>query len=799
MADVGEVRYKVEVDTSGVSKDINDAQSKIRSGFKKTGGAADAAANLISSGYAAKVSRAVINAGGQIAKFGLQFNMQMEDYTTNFTTLLGSAEKAQTLVNNLKEMAAKTPFGTSDLADASQTLLAFGVSAQDLMPVLNNLGDISLGNKERFQNLALAFGQVSAAGKMTGQDLLQFVNAGFNPLKIIAEKTGESMEEVRDRMSEGGVTAQEVADAMATATSEGGQFFGAMENSSKTLSGRLSTLKDDAAEAAGSMTSALIPFLEKAVDGLDKLAQWVSKNQTAALAIAGVIATLVVVLGTLSAAFSLASAISAIFGVTVAAAMGPILIVIGVIAALVAAGVLLYQNWDTISAKAKEIWQGISDFLSGLINGITKWFQEKWNSLGTWWQGLLKSISDWFKSTWQGIKDFFQSLWEGAISTFQSLWEGVKSWFQGLLQSISDFFQSIWQGIIDFFQSIWQGIVTFLQEIWDGISEENKQFIMDIYNTLVTWWTQLFDFVFSIWEAIKSAVISAAEAIYNTIVSVFTAIQTTVSTILSAVSSFFISIWSAMKSAVMSVFTEIASIVSSGMAAISSVVSSVLSAIQGFFSSIWGAISSVVSSALSSIRGVVSSGMSAVSSVVSSVLNTIKGFFSGIWSSIKGIVSNAISNIKSAFSINWSSIGANIISGIANGILNGVRTVINAAKKAAKSAFDAAKNALGIHSPSKKFAWIGKMSGEGWEKGMDQSFDSIDSLIKSRSSKFLADANVNYTQNLPTMEDYSRSIQIKGTSNPQPIVINVVSELDGREVARGTAWYMGEQLSWEEM
>ncbi|HIW40633.1 MAG TPA: tape measure protein [Candidatus Mediterraneibacter vanvlietii] len=701
MADVGEVKYKVEVDTSGVSENINNAQSKISSGFKKTGGAADAAANLIASGYAAKVASAVIGAGGKIAQFGLQFNMQMENYTTNFTTLLGSAEKAQKLVNDLKNMAAKTPFGTSDLADASQTLLAFGVSAEDLMPVLNNLGDISLGNKERFQNLALAFGQVSAAGKMTGQDLLQFVNAGFNPLKIIAEKTGESMEEVRDRMSEGGVTAQEVADAMATATSEGGQFFGAMENSSKTLEGRLSTLKDNASEAAGAMTSALVPALEKIVDWLSQAAQWVSQNQGAALAIAAVIGTLVVVLGTLSAAFSAASAISAIFGVSVGAAMGPILIVVGVIAALVAAGVLLYQNWETISAKAQEIWTGIGDFLSNLINSITKWFQEKWNSLMTWWQGLL--------------------------------------------QSISDFFQKIWQGISDFFQSIWDGIVSFFEDVWNGLSAENQQFLLNIFNTVKSIFTNVLNVIKTIWNNIKSAISSALNAI-------------------------------------------------------KSIVSSILSSVSSVFSSIWNGIKGTLGSILSSIYSTISSKLNSMKSVVSSVLNTIKGFFSNIWNSIKGTVSNAISNIRSSFTnVSWGSIGANIISGIANGILNGVRSIVNAARRAAQSAFDAACDFLGIHSPSRKFKWVGEMSGEGWEEGFDQSFDSIDSLIKNRSSKFLADANMNVTENLPRLDDYSRSIEIKGNPGKNPIVINVVSELDGREVARGTAWYMGEQLSWEEM
>lgn len=87
------------------------------------------------------------------------------------------------------------------------------------------LGDISLGNGERLQSLSLAFGQVQASGRLMGGDLLQMVNAGFNPLEAIAKRTGETMIAVKERMSAGGVSVNEVEQAMKDATSEGGRFF----------------------------------------------------------------------------------------------------------------------------------------------------------------------------------------------------------------------------------------------------------------------------------------------------------------------------------------------------------------------------------------------------------------------------------------------------------------------------------------------------------------------------------------------------------------------------------------------
>lgn len=233
---------------------LKNATAGIAEGFAKVGKAAAEAATAIID----KMNKAVtgLTAAGTavvlgLGKVGLEYNSQMEKYVTNFTTLLGSTEAAAKKVEELKKMAAATPFGMEDLAQATQTLLSFGVQADKTTPILKALGDVSLGNKERFQSLALAFGQVSSSGKLTGQDLNQMINAGFNPLNEISKRTGESMEQLRDRMSKGGITAKEVEQAFIDATSAGGQFAGGMESASKTMDGMISTLKDNAKALVG--------------------------------------------------------------------------------------------------------------------------------------------------------------------------------------------------------------------------------------------------------------------------------------------------------------------------------------------------------------------------------------------------------------------------------------------------------------------------------------------------------------------------------------------------------------------
>ncbi len=215
--------------------------------------------------------------GGIIARSGVKFNAEMEQYSASFETMLGSAEKADKMLSNLKEFAKNTPFEMGDLAGSTKMLLAFGVAEEDVMGTMQMLGDISQGNGEAFERLSRTFGQVSSAGKLTAEDLNSMIDSGFNPLQIISEKTGESMTSLRDKMSKGAISVDMVTDAMKTATSEGGLFYKAMEKQSKTLMGQWSTLKDNFGAKSGeimkpltdSITNVALPALNNLIENFD--------------------------------------------------------------------------------------------------------------------------------------------------------------------------------------------------------------------------------------------------------------------------------------------------------------------------------------------------------------------------------------------------------------------------------------------------------------------------------------------------------------------------------------------------
>lgn len=196
-----------------------------------------------------------------VVKSGLDYNRSMESYLTNFKVMLGDEQLAAEKLEEIRKMAASTPFSLSDLTEGTQTLLQFGIAADDTTGVLKQLGDISLGNADKLQTLVRAYGKMSSAQKVTLENVNMMIDAGFNPLNQICDATGESMSALYKRISDGKVSFNELEAAVAAATSEGGQFYNGMLEASQTFNGRLSTLKDNVAALTGELTSGLFSAL----------------------------------------------------------------------------------------------------------------------------------------------------------------------------------------------------------------------------------------------------------------------------------------------------------------------------------------------------------------------------------------------------------------------------------------------------------------------------------------------------------------------------------------------------------
>ena len=212
---------------------------------------------------------------------------EFQSMQTAIETMVGK-DMADSLMSQLKEMAKISPLTLTDMVDAEKMMLGFNIEAEDTIRYLQALSDVSMGDANKFKSLTLAFSQMSAAGKLMGQDLNQMINAGFNPLQIIAEKTGKSISTLKDEMSKGAVSAEMVQQAFIDATSAGGKFYQMSENASKTINGQLSMMQDALDNAFNEMGQASEGVI---MEGIQLTTTLIQNYETVGKVLVGLIAT----------------------------------------------------------------------------------------------------------------------------------------------------------------------------------------------------------------------------------------------------------------------------------------------------------------------------------------------------------------------------------------------------------------------------------------------------------------------------------------------------------------------------
>lgn len=430
-----------------------------------------------------------------MATAGVKYNAELESYNANLTTLLGGNKKqAEELLQTLKETAKTTPYETSQLVKATQTMMAFGISAKDAQKYLNQIGDISMGNAEKLSGLTLAFSQVQSAGRLTGQDLLQMINQGFNPLNIISKETGESMASLKERMSQGGVSAQEVAHAFEIATSKGGLFYKGMEKGSKTTEGRISTLKDSFKKMTGSLTESLLPVLQKLVISLTKVFDWFgslnSTQQKTILIIAGVVASIGPMLSLFLKLVQVAEAIKKVTlamqalglvtkaqalvtkGLSIAQgalnlvmSLNPIGLVIIAITALIAIFIVLWKKCDWFRNFWIGLWEGIVSFVKGAIDTVVSIFNGIVDFVKNNWQGLLLLLANPFAGAFKLLYDncgAFRNFVNNFVNTIVNWFKSIPGKLKSMATGIVNVFKSIPSQMLNVGKSIVNGL-------WNGI------------------------------------------------------------------------------------------------------------------------------------------------------------------------------------------------------------------------------------------------------------------------------------------------------------------------------------------
>lgn len=262
---VAEIMAKMQAAIASMGGTVTQTTDKVRNSFSKM----NTDVNKSVSGIGDTIKKLV---GGLIALEGVKSFLKLgndaQQTAISFEVFLGSAKKADAMVAKLRTFAKVTPFESTDVNDAAKMLLNFGTAADDILPTLQMLGDASGGNAQRFQGMTYAFAQIQSTGRLMGQDLLQLINAGFNPLQEISKRTGVAMKDLKATMENGGISAKMVTEAFKSATSQGGQFYGMMDKQSQSVGGRWSTVMDEFKNKLIETFEKLTPTINNIIDGI---------------------------------------------------------------------------------------------------------------------------------------------------------------------------------------------------------------------------------------------------------------------------------------------------------------------------------------------------------------------------------------------------------------------------------------------------------------------------------------------------------------------------------------------------
>lgn len=468
----------------------------------------DAVTNLVS-----KVSQAFQTLIGS--------SLDFEQQQANLKTLLnGDAEATANLVSQIREYGKATVYDKSGLVEAQKTMMSFGLDAEFAFGKLKNIGDIALGDSQKMQSLALAFSQATSSGKLMGQDLMQMINAGFNPLEVISQKTGVSMAELKEAMSKGAISSDLLAQSLEWATEEGGRFYQGAETAAQTTAGRIAKMRETVdeikvsifeatngatayvAEVGNLLTplAALIPLFTAVGKSIQWCrSKWTGFHSSMKTRIADLkikLATMKISIGTTGGMFKFMEKL----GVTACRNIGIAIMNIPIIGWIAAIITLVITVITAIIAGIKKLWNNCEGFrrvVMGVWETIKAVVTNIWTVIKAIatviWEMVLKPIFDAIRNAinkaWEAVKTCIDWI----VSAAQKLWGTLV----GIVTSIGDFFVNLWNRVVEGVRGIIDWVTTKLGNIGSWLKEHIVEPVSKIF-------TKLWDIIKGIFDKIKN-------------------------------------------------------------------------------------------------------------------------------------------------------------------------------------------------------------------------------------------------------------------------------------------------------
>ena len=416
---------------------VSKQSKKATSGIKGFADKCNKMTGALSAIAAVQLGSVFTGMAGGILNMGIasvQAAAQMRQYEIAFQTMLKSAEAGTQMLRDLQQFAAETPFDVPGVVSAGQQLMAFGFKAEEIIPMLTNLGDAASGlglGTEGVSRLAYALGQMQTSGKLNAQDMMQLTSAGISAWDMLAQAAGKTVAEMKDLCSKGAIDSKAAVQTIVAGMND--QFGGMMAKTSDEVSGLLANIE----ETAGNTSAAVGKYLTEAFnikgilkDVSDRLGEFQQKMQTATeqgKSLGDVIKECVP--APVIAAIGAFAAVLAVVSVAAVATLGAVLgltagmVAIGAAMGAVAALVVTY--WDEIVDAVNIAVQAILDTvviigtaITEAILGVVNWII---GTIGDMWADITGDQDNWFSK--------FSSMLGDAIKEVEDFAKKAIDWF----------------------------------------------------------------------------------------------------------------------------------------------------------------------------------------------------------------------------------------------------------------------------------------------------------------------------------------------------------------------------------
>ena len=466
---------------------------------------------------------------GSLFVAGTKYNADMEKYTTAFKTFLGSAEEAESVIENIKKQSETSPFETADLIKSNQMLITTGENAEDAQKTISALADaiaLTGGGNDELTRMASNLQQIKNAGKATSMDIRQFAYAGIDVYGVLSKYTGKTTDEIK-KMD---ITYEDLSKALQASAQEGGKYFNGQAQMAETLSGQVGKLKKSFKDLTGELSQSLYPTIKQGTDRLQKLVDWFKglddKTKSTITKIGLFVTALGPVLigigkfitiggkifGTLSKLTGIIAKVTSSAGGlsgVISALTGPIGIVVAAIAALVAAFVYFYNTNEEFRNKVNDVWNGICQMFTEQVMPI---LEELWNTISEVVKQIIAVVIDLWNKIEPIVLEMLNWLLDFWENTLKDIVVQVVEFVAKLVQFQAEIYSKFILPIMKFLMdTLWpviewivKNVMANLSSTFDFIGKIVKN-IIGIFNGIITFISGVFSGNWSkAWEGIKT-------------------------------------------------------------------------------------------------------------------------------------------------------------------------------------------------------------------------------------------------------------------------------------------------------